>query len=285
MAAADARTRSTTVASGVTLPARPRWYHHIPEFSATIPCEGGDHQVTWHRGKFVLEDHDLSAERAMLVLGGEPCACLRALRMWRDQFGMPPELFTQMNRWLGADAVLAPAELSLVRRLGMTMSWARDWRRASYLDKHGRLLEDQLRELATPLWREHLTAEKQRSGARVISTAQVKVAAGHQTVSVSGQIDRVAVRATVTLEPWWLVEVWPRNLAVLEGAFVLELVEDSWSRPLVRAVRWDDRGEGRRVPVIALAHLERDADGGWHPAWQEASNHRTIAGRAARMPK
>ena len=272
----------------VTLPARPRWYHHVGAVSATVPCEGEQHRVTWRRGKFVIEDHDLSAERAMLVLGGEPCACLHALRLWRDQFGMPPELFSRMHTWMGDDAVLAPREMALPRELGMTLSWARDWRRASYLDKHGRLLQEQAKERALAPFRQHLTIEKQRFGSRVISGARVEIVPDHEPATVTGRMDKVALRATATLHPWWLVEVWPLGIAVVDGAFVVEIVERDWVRPLVRAVRWEDRPGTTKVPVVALARLEAGTgeDAPWRLTWAEAADRpRPVTPRSDRIFK
>ena len=205
----------------------------------------------------------------MLVLGGEPCACLRALRLWRDQFGMPPELFNRMQTWMGSDAVLAPKEMALPRSLGMTWSWARAWRRTSYLDKQGLLLQEQAKERALPPFRRHLTVEKQRFGSRVISAAQVRIVPDHQQAAVTGQMDKVGVRAQAALHAWWLVEVWPLGIALVDGAFVVEMVERHWTRPLVRAARWEDGGAGRRVPVVALARLHALDPGGWRLSWEE----------------
>jgi hypothetical protein len=251
----------------------------VAPVSATVPCEGGRHRVSWQRGKFVLHDHDLSAERAMLVLGGEPAPCLRALRMWRDQFGMPPEIFDRMHTWLGDDAVLAPEELDLPRQLGMMASWTRSWKQWAYLDKHGRLLQQRAKELALAPFRQHLNAERQRFGARVISSAEVRVVPDHEPATVTGQMDRVAVRAVVTLHAGWLVDVWPRKAAVVDGAFVLAVLEDSWTSPLVRAARWEDRGGGRPVPVVAPARLVA-GPGGWHLAWEDGRDAREIGSRA-----
>jgi len=260
----------------------------VDAVSATVPCEGEDHRVTWRRGKFVLEDHDLSAERAMLVLGGEPCACLHAMRLWRDQFRMPPELFSRMHTWMGDDAVLAPREMALPRELGMTLSWARDWRRASYIDKHGPLLQEQAKERALAPFRQHLTFEKQRFGSRVMSGAKVEIVPDHEPTTVTGRMDKVAVRAVATLHPRWLVDVWPLGIGVVDGAFVLEMVEHDWLRPLVRAVRWEDRPGTTRAPVVALARLEAEteADGGWHLTWAEATDRpRTAVPRSDRIFK
>jgi len=234
-----------------------------------MECEGEQHRVSWQRGKFVLHDHDLSSERAMLVLGGEPSPCLKALRMWRDQFGMPPEIFLQMHTWLGEAAALAPREMDLPRQLGMTLSWARSWRHWRYLDKHGRLLQDRGVELALPLFREHLLIERQRFGSRVISSAKVQIVPDTDVVGVTGRMDRVRVAAEVTLHPSWLVDVWPRGFAVVDGAFVTDVVTDARERPLVRAARWDDREVGMRKPVVVPARLERDAEGEWGLTWED----------------
>ncbi|MFN2606677.1 MAG: hypothetical protein ABR511_02085 [Acidimicrobiales bacterium] len=252
----------------MTLPRRPSWYHHVGEVSATMACEGEEHRVSWARGKFKLHDHDLAAERAMLVLGGEPSPCLRALRMWRDQFGMPPEAFDRMHDWLGENAALAPEELELHRQLGMMVSWARSWRHWRYLDKHGRLLQGRAKDLALPLFRQHLTVERQRFGSRVISLAKVEVVPDTSVVGVTGQMDRVKVMATATIHPSWLVEVWPRGFAVVDGSFVVEVLEDRWDGPRVKAVRWADREARTRKPVAAEARLE-PSGAEWHLAWEE----------------
>jgi len=241
----------------------------VPGASATLECEGEEHRVSWERGKFKLHDHDLGAERAMLVLGGEPSTCLRALRMWRDQFGMPPEIFDQMPTWLGDQAVLAPPELELPRQLGMMLSWARSWRHWRYLDKHGRLLQERGRLLALPLFRQHLLEARQAFGSRVISVAKVDIVPDTNVVGVTGQMDKVKVVAAATLHPRWLVEVGPRGFAVVDGCFVVEVIEDAWDGPLVKAVRWDDREARTRKPVAAPARL-RPADGEWHLTWEDA---------------
>ncbi|MDQ6928631.1 MAG: hypothetical protein M3159_08205 [Actinomycetota bacterium] len=248
----------------MTLPRVPNWYHHVPPVQGLVPCEGALHRVSWRRGKLVLEDHDLSAENALLAFGGDPCACMQALRLWRHQFGMPPELFSSMQTYLGADAALAPKELELPRELGMDLSWDRAWRRSSFLErKQERLLQAGLRERALPLFRQHVTAEKQGFGCRVVSGVQVRVAPSIAEVKVSGEMDKVAVRAVIELHPSWLVEIWPRGIGIVDGVFVAELVDDSYDAPSVRAVRWEGDA-ARRVPVLAPARVT-----GGRLAWED----------------
>ncbi len=252
----------------MTLPVRPRWYDALPEVTALIECEGDHHRVRWRRGKLVLEDHDLAAERTMEVFGGEPCVCMRVLRLWQDQFGMPPELFAQLQTWLGANAFLAPTELSVVRELGMVLSWEREWRRTFYMNrKHEQLLQRQLKERATPALRQHLTHWKERSGARVVGAATVQVLRSDQPSALSGRMDRVAVRASASLVPRWITDVWVKGIAVVDGAFVLE-VADAVSRSdlRVRAVRWEPGDGGVLNPVDAAATLSYRGQA-WRLAW------------------
>jgi len=115
------------------MPRKPRWYDPLPEATATVDCGGEQHRVTWRRGKVVLEDHDLDAERGMMAFGGEMCPCMRVLEVWVEQFRMPPDLFGQMHTWLGDQAFLLPTELALPRRMGFVQSWERAWRFESYL--------------------------------------------------------------------------------------------------------------------------------------------------------
>jgi len=49
-----------------------------------IECQGRSHRLRWERGKLVLEDHDVSAERAMVALGGPSFTCLDLLNVWED---------------------------------------------------------------------------------------------------------------------------------------------------------------------------------------------------------
>ncbi|MDQ3575111.1 MAG: hypothetical protein M3404_09370, partial [Actinomycetota bacterium] len=75
-----------------------RWCDHIEAATASVDCNGESHRVTWRRGKVVLEDHDLTAEAAMLAFGGKPFPCLGVLRRWRDMhtWAMSGELFETM---------------------------------------------------------------------------------------------------------------------------------------------------------------------------------------------
>ena len=254
----------------MTLPARPRWYEPLPEVTATVDCEGESHRVTWRRGKLVLEAHDLAAERAMAVFGGDLCVCMQVLKMWQEQFGMPPEFFAQMQTWLGANAFLAPAEFSVVRELAMVLGWEREWRRTSYLNrKHEQLLQAQLKARAMLPLRQHLAAWKERSGARVLGAGVVKLLRSDEAPVMEGRIDRVSVRASVSLVPRWITDVWAKGVGVVDGAFVLGLTEAiSRTELAVRAVRWEAGSDGVLAPVDAPATLSYRGQA-WRLDWHD----------------
>jgi hypothetical protein len=234
-----------------------RWYHHVAPATALVECEGEQHTITWRWGKLKLDDHDLGSERAMLVLGGAASACLRALQLWGEQFGMRPDQFEEMRRRLGADAGLAPKELDVPREVGMTLSLERAWRRSVYLDEQGRLIERQLRARAMPALRASLTAEKQRFGSRVLRTVVIRHVPAGRPPAVTGQMDRVSVSATVTLSSNWLVRVWPRGLGVVDGSFVLDVIGPGQAPGTVsvQLVKWVEVAPGVAEPAVVEAEV------------------------------
>jgi hypothetical protein len=246
--------------------AKDRWYQHVPPATAVVPCEGEEHHVTWRWGKLKLEDHDLGAERAMLTLGGEPAPCLRALQLWADQFGMRPEQFAQLRGRAGADAVLLPKELDVPREVGMTISLERAWKASRYFDQQGILIERRLKELVLPALRAHLNAEKQRIGSRIIRGAALRHVPAGQPLGMEGRMDSVSVSATVTVSSAWVVDVWARGIAVVDGAFVLAVLGPAaggGGAAKVKAVRWrPKRGEPNVAePAVITAEAVPAADG------------------------
>jgi len=256
------------------VPRKPRWYDAIPEATATIDCGGEIHTVRWRAGKVKLDAHDLGAERTMLIFGGELCQCMQVLEMWVTQFRMPPDHFAHMQSWIGDKAFLVPTELALPRRMAMILSWERLWRKESWLkSKQADLLAAELKEKALPLIRQHVNAWKPRTGARVVSGCQVLLHPTNRVPSLEGTTDRVAMRVTARLHGRWLVDIWPRGIAVVDDAFVLELDRAVTLDDLkVRAVRWEPNGPGAWATVAAPAHVWRDpgTGGEWHLTWDAA---------------
>lgn len=254
------------------MPRKSRWYDPFPETTVLVDCGGESHPVSWRRGKIVIGAHDLAAERTLLAFGGELCVCMRVLEMWVKQFRMAPDQFLQLRTWLGPNAYLAPEEFELVRRLAMILGWERSWRETFYFrDKQGQLLADELRTRALPHLRAHLNASKPKTGARVVSGCQVELVPSNQSVTLDGATDGVAMKAAAQLHARWVVDVWARGVATVEGAFVLKLTKAfSVDDLLVVAGRWEPAASGRWATVTAPARLTREPGGAWQLTWTDA---------------
>ena len=250
---------------GLSVAASVRWYEEVQPATAAVPCGGQEHRVTWRRGKLVLEDHSLGAERALLALGGQPCPCMMVLKMWRDQWKMPPEMLRQMATWLGPNAFLAPAELELPRQLAKVRNWERSWRRSSYITKHGALLEDDLRRLAADELGRFVELWAVPAGSITTPALSVQLArAGHPPSLVGGiEGGRPTLVARLGV-PW--ITVWGWGAAVVDDGFVLEVVDEDAARIIVRAARWDGSDASAGV-VAGQARLARRAEGDWSLTW------------------
>lgn len=65
-----------------TKPQADRWCDGLPDVTAEFECGGQRHRIVWSRGKLVLADHDLLAERTLTVLGCEAPLCVEVLDAW-----------------------------------------------------------------------------------------------------------------------------------------------------------------------------------------------------------
>lgn len=260
---------------------RARWYEHVPPATGTIPCGDEDHHLTWKRGKVKLEDHDLGGERAMMVLGGEPCSCLKALRLWADQFGMPPDVFGQMQSWLGDDAPLAPSEIDLHRTLGMLLNWERAWKAGRYMTKHGGLIEKEVKAIALPVVRAHLNAARQAFGSKVVRSVAIRVVPAVRRVELRGQMDRISVTAEATLSTDWVLDVWAAGLATIDDALVLAAIDPPEGAPAgdsgltaVAAARWISDSGRTATPAVGQALVRRSPGGEPELDWITEPAHR-----------
>lgn len=247
-----------------------RWCDHVAPVTELVECNGEQHRVTWRTGKVVLEDHDLAAERMLQALGGGTCECLRVLKRWRDlhSWATSGELYLQMRSRVAAQ-VLAPGELATIQELGLLLTWERAWRQQAYMGTQARWLHEQLRARAVEPLRRHLVHWAERLGAHQSSSVDVEVLRPGQEPRLAGEIDRYRVRATAGLGVRWMLGVHPRGLAVVDGAFVLELLPSATGLR-ARAVRWEEGAGGTARPVAGVGRLGRDPGGTWHLRWDDS---------------
>ena len=90
---------------------RRRWYDDLTPVTAEIDCGGQRHHITWRRGRLVLEDHDVLAERTLTAFGSAPPLCIEVLDAWRRM--RDTEL---LHGFLLRDSTIPPAQLAVWRR-------------------------------------------------------------------------------------------------------------------------------------------------------------------------
>jgi hypothetical protein len=85
---------------------------------------------------------------------------------------------------------------------------------------------------------------------------------------MEGRMDSVSVSATVTVSSAWVVDVWARGIAVVDGAFVLEVLGPAAGAAgtvgaKVKAVRWrPKRGEPNVAePAVVKAEVVPTGEG------------------------
>src|SRR4051812_4393136 len=83
------------------------WPDDPPDVTAQIGCGGQRHRITWRRGKLVVEDHDVLAERSLTALGAELPLCVQILDAWRQ----PALVAGMVERLLVDDGALDELDL------------------------------------------------------------------------------------------------------------------------------------------------------------------------------
>jgi len=256
-----------------------KWHHGVPSVSVTIDCLGERHRLTWRRGRLTAADHDESAERIVIALGGAKAPCLEILDLWRAKkepymlgVGVDLEIAESDEHRAFAERLGAPlhAISALPPAMRARCIAALATGIARFRDP-GDLGEQQRRRateiLATRAISSSLVAWHRRATVRWSAVApQVSVTDGAPFVRRSDRGPGGRIDAAVPMS--WLVEVWGRDLAIVDGCFVLS-ADVTASRAEVLALRWE-RGAPRCVdPIVGRAALRRKGPG-WSLRWLEA---------------
>ncbi|MDH4144810.1 MAG: hypothetical protein OEY23_06520 [Acidimicrobiia bacterium] len=243
-----------------------RWTWGVPPAQLELDCGGSRHRVVWRWGKVVLVDHHLGAERALVALGGERPACFDVLDSWRDACAWKAPAGVAARRRLSG-------ELERVLTLAQLARFQRELRRSSEPHPRARSMSERLlREVRAALAAS--TVELRRAGGPKLALAVRPLladprAAPHgleapePSLDIEGTPAQLRIEAALPIE--WLVDVWGRELATVDGALVLEVVsaEPDGRRASVVALSWivEDRNW---MPVVQRCWVGLDDGGEWH---------------------
>ncbi|MGH9154779.1 MAG: hypothetical protein ACRD1K_02745 [Acidimicrobiales bacterium] len=276
-----------------------RWYDGLEPVTVPVPCDGVTHRVTWRRGNLVLEDHgNLTAEQALVALGGAACQCLQVLdawsvgpprsgalarysevmRMW-PTLSRPPERVTlptlvrlgfdpRRQRWLEAqDARLRmehvllwlPDDLAARWMLGALAGFERRYAGLKPMERLD--LELVLGAASRVALARGLRSWHRLRRAQPVSIA-CRLAPPGTRPALAGRVDQWRADIGVDLPLSWLWRVWARGPVLVDGCFVLDVEGDE-----ARVVRWDRTAPGVIEAVTVPARLRRDGDGEGHLRW------------------
>lgn len=262
--------------------------------------------MTWQRGRVVLQDHSLAPERALAALGARPTPCLALLAAWPavpvaprafvDQLGFvdddapagpwdPPAwlataewvaptvgagrrrapLGGRQSAWAVQVLLSVPPPMASALAISAVVAVGRRWhdqpdgvQRAYQLALLARMRRAAVGTMAA--WWGYEPAPLPDVDSRMVSPVSPR--------RMSGHLDRAGGQATVELPLSWLVTVWGKGLAVVDGCLVLEARHGAAGGEVeVDAVRWEPVSPLAAEAVTAPARAVPTGDGDWHLRW------------------
>ena len=243
----------------------------MPETTVAVHCGGSRHTVRWHRGRLQLVDHPhAEAEAVLAAFGGDRPACLRLRELWRtavDDGGFltewalaehpDPVRFRHFEAALarlareGVQDVLPALDLHRAERMGTVLTRLSPalLDRAALATTQRLLRRPDLRTDELVPWLARGVQVRARSAfvrsldrwkdhARPAALVRFRCRVGlGVTPHACGHLDGRASSCDVVVDLRWLLDVWGRGVATLDGDLVLAVDR---SRALV--VDWRPAG-------------------------------------------
>ena len=235
------------------------WYRRVPRVDIPVACGGVEHTVRWRRGRLVLLDHDVAAERAVAALGGDPCACVGVLDIWRraceaasgraHRRALPEDLRppAALCRMVATERRLADPALRVERRA---------------------FADELVRGFRAALVKSLAPSQPDSGYTRRIDLDVRAVSAG-APLQLEAESWPGRVRLRVELALAWLVQVDSVGLAIVDDLLVLGVVDSDHHAGLlgVLTLGWKAPSAQLTVPVVASHWVRRGSpDGVWHVA-------------------
>ena len=210
------------------------------------------------------QQHMLASHRRMVASGSSRRAVVQSGQI-------PKEVLDRMRTEMAAEhrrSLLSALPEDLRMRLGLAAivrAGRRQGDRLWFASRSGDL-QTALTARVSPAVEASMRAWRGRLARHHTVTVESWIAAPGEAANVCGLMDDLGGWAAACLPIRWLVEVWARGVAVVDGCFVLE-VHGGGEQLAVTAARWERRLPTGSTPVVEPAVLHR-VDGGWRLRWE-----------------
>lgn len=187
---------------------------------------------------------------------------------------VPPAIMDRVRADLAAEyrrSLLSALPEDLRLRLGLS-AVVRARRRQSdraWFAARSSDLQTALSGRASPAVETCMRAWRGRLAAHHLLTVECWVVGPGEPATLCGLMDDAGGWAAACLPLGWLVDVWARGIALVEGCFVLEVrsADPSGLRLSVTAARWERRLPAGSTPVLEPAIVVPGSDGRWCLRW------------------
>lgn len=186
---------------------------------------------------------------------------------------IPKQVLDRIRTQLAADhrrALLSALPDDLRVRLGLAaiVRAARHQHDSMWFGLRAGELQTALSARVAPAVQESMRAWRRRMSSHNSLIVESWIGRPGEPANLCGLLDDAGGWAAVCLPIQWLVDVWARGVAVVDGCFVLEVAEDGRSADqlAVTAARWERRLPAGSTPVVERAVVFRVGDG-WRLRW------------------
>lgn len=228
-----------------------------------VRCDGHMHTISLAEGgTIVLRNHrNIQAEQAIRALGSEPCRCLKALEAWRnrDRQALPAELRPMLDAAIARHAGRSAAQREHIDPLTLSLR-ERVARKTIPVAKAA---------LESCFYRRSTTSWAGGNHFAIIYIGRPAISGcGDRVWSSNGKWPGTDSVVSATVPLTWLARVHRRGLAVVDGCFVLDVLDEDEKGITVLAGK---QGRGFQVHPCR-ARVYQDAGGNFRLRWLKAEN-------------
>jgi hypothetical protein len=238
-----------------------------------------DRQVLWFWDAPRIGDPDMAkmlesirSQQQQILAGHRAVVASPSGRRTVPAPAIPKEVLDRMRTQIAAEhrrSLLSALPEELRVRLGLSAIVRAERRQGDrfWFAPRAPDIQTALTARVAPAVEASMRAWRGRLAGHHVVTVESWIAAPGEVATVCGLMDDAGGWAAACLPIRWLVDVWARGVAVVDGCFVLEVSGDGDDRLAVTAARWERRLPAGSTPVVDPAVLHRVDDGTWRLRW------------------